>query len=130
MQKTFFIRYIGMIIFNLDIAQQFALLPTKRVDTLGGLIALKFTDEVTKIKYDVCIENEQTINDIYYILTCGVLTFLKENNFYNLEVYFSNTNEVIYRDRIFCTTQSKDNYTINNGKYILPNISNNDYITI
>jgi len=40
---------------------------------------------------------------------------------------FSVTNEVIYKDRIFCTNQTVKEYSINQNEYFLPNIDNNFY---
>ena len=86
---------------------------------------------------------------------CVPIAFL-ENRFYNLTVYkslvsdyeerveadngtveslqciseFNTENrEIVYKDKIFCTSQNLDNYSINNGDYT-QHSSNNDYITL
>lgn len=73
-----------------------------------------------------CLTGQLT--DLNILVPEEHLSFLTENNFYNLKVYFQNTNEIIYKDRIFCTNQT--DYTINNNSYVLPTINNNSYITI
>jgi hypothetical protein len=57
-------------------------------------------------------------------------SILKENTFYCLKAYFNTTNVIIYKDKVFVTNQSKNTFSINNGGYALPNIDNNNYITI
>lgn len=51
---------------------------------------------------------------------------LEENTFYNIEV--TNTNDtVIFRDRIFCTNQDIDKFTMNKDKYIEDDSKDNEY---
>ena len=77
---------------------------------------------------------------------------LKENTFYNLTILstplpftadngiktadnniltadmtqFSSENSLIYRDKIFCTNQNKNNYTVNENQYI-ENVTTNEF---
>jgi hypothetical protein len=90
---------------------------------------LKFTDEQTKISYQKIAISTQSNKDLFTIGFEGA-TFLYENAFFDLKVFFGTTQEVIYKDIIFCTTQSKANFTINAGEYVTPTINNNDYIVI
>jgi len=91
-----------------------------------------------------------------YYLTADIIFDLEEDRFYNLTVYrslvsdyeerveadngtiesleclsdFNTENrEIVYKDKIFCTSQEVDNYSINNGDYT-QHSSNNDYITL
>ena len=74
--------------------------------------------------------NEQTTissdfyKDGYYLFTTTTFD-LKEGNFYVLTV--KNNDEVVYKDKIFCTNQVIAEYTINKDEYVA-NQSNNDYI--
>jgi hypothetical protein len=69
------------------------------------------------------IASDYVVEEIY--LSTNVILDLKENRFYNLTIY--DNNEIVYRDKVFCTSQI--NYSINNGEYI-QNETNNDYITL
>ena len=60
-----------------------------------------------------------------YYLTITDIVDLKEGNFYTLKVL--NGSEIVYRDKIYCTNQVIENYTINNGEYV-ENTTDNDYI--
>lgn len=120
---------MNMIILTTNTNQQFATLPTKVEDANNNDIYLKFTNETTKAVFTLISSVRILDKDILY-LGSNALTFLKENNFYSLVVYFNNTNEIIYKDTIFCTNQNKATYSINNLSYTLPNINNNDYITV
>jgi uncharacterized ubiquitin-like protein YukD len=93
--------------------------------------------------------------DSYY-LSSDIIFDLEEDRFYNLTVYkslisdyeervelddgiiesleclaeFNTENrEIVYKDKIFCTSQDIDDYSINNGDYT-QHSSNNDYITV
>jgi hypothetical protein len=52
---------------------------------------------------------------------------LKEDRSYMLTL--KQGNEIIYRDKIYCTDQSVINYTINEGQYV-SQTSNNEFIVI
>lgn len=124
---------MSMIVLNINSSQQFTIIPIKEMsyDTNNNLlpIYLKFTDEQTKISYQKIATFTQSNKDLF---TIGFedATFLYENAFFDLKIFFGTSQEVIYKDIIFCTTQSKENFTINDGEYITPSITNNDYIVI
>jgi len=62
--------------------------------------------------------------DKYYAVTSLVFP-IKQNKFYTLTIL--NGSDVVYKDKIFCTNQIKEDFSINNNVYI-QNSSNNDYI--
>jgi hypothetical protein len=87
-----------------------------------------------------------------YYLKCDLVLDLKENTFYNLTVLnsalpftadnntvkvdsdiftadmstFSDENSLVYRDKIFCTNQNKDDYTVNKNQYVA-NATTNEF---
>lgn len=112
-----------MIVLTTDLIQGFSIIPTREV---VDIVSLEFTNETTKEVYIRTASNLIQTDLLEFNATN--LNFLIEDNFYNLKVI--NDNEVIYKDRIFCTNQSKVNYSINNNVYTTTTIDNNDYITI
>ena len=71
-------------------------------------------------------EQDETINitpttDRYYLSVTEALT-LVENNFYQLTVY--NGSDVVYKDKIFCTNQVIEDYTVNKDEYVQHSTSN------
>lgn len=72
---------------------------------------LVFTNESTneEVSY-VC----DFYKDSYYLSVTDTFT-LKEGTFYSLKVL--NNNDIVYRDRVFCTNQNLDTFSINNGQY-------------
>ena len=62
--------------------------------------------------------------DKYYLTTTTVFD-LKQDTFYNLTI--KNGNEVVYKDRVFCTNQNIVNYTVNKDEYVA-HATNNDFI--
>ena len=92
-----------------------------RTSTYDGLF---ITDDQTNTEVQVTISSSvqgdyfDTINATFSIL---------ENHFYNLEI--RNGTTVVYKDKIFCTNQAVDSYSVNEGKYTsIP--SNNEFIII
>jgi hypothetical protein len=59
----------------------------------------------------------------YYITATSVFS-LKENTFYNLTI--KNNSNIVYKDKIFCTNQANDVYTVNQNDYVA-NVTNNEY---
>ena len=129
MQKIKKKRYIYMIIVDTTQEKTFAIIPTRQTDEDDNAIFVEIINETTKQPYTRLIKSRQNIKDIYYI-GANDFDFFVENTFFTIKVYFENTLEVIYKDRIFCTNQEPDEYTINENQYNLPNINNNTFITI
>ena len=57
----------------------------------------------------------------YYLTTTTVFD-LKEETFYNLTI--KNGSNIVYRDKIFCTNQTKSDFTVNENTYVENNIIN------
>lgn len=83
---------------------------------------------------DILLVNEQTNNNIYldftttegsYYTNIEAIFSLVENNFYTLTAF--NEDEIIYRDKIFCTDQPIVTFSVNNGQYT-SNTTTNEYI--
>jgi len=59
-----------------------------------------------------------------YYLTTTTIFSLKENTFYNLTI--KNNNDIVYKDKVFCTNQSSDTYTVNQNQYVA-NATDNEF---
>jgi hypothetical protein len=59
-----------------------------------------------------------------YYLTTTTIFALKENTFYNLTI--KNNNDIVYKDKVFCTNQNTDTYTVNQNEYVA-NVTNNEF---
>ena len=59
-----------------------------------------------------------------YYLTTTTIFSLKENTFYNLTI--KNDNDIVYKDKVFCTNQSSDTYTVNQNQYVA-NTTDNEF---
>ena len=59
----------------------------------------------------------------YYLTTTSIFD-LKENTFYNLTI--KNNNSIVYRDKVFCTNQNSDTYTVNQNQYV-SNVTDNEF---
>ena len=66
------------------------------------------------------------IKDKYY-LTSDIIFNLIEDRFYNITVY--NVDSIVYKDKIFCTTQQVLDYSINKDVYT-SNVTDNEYIIL
>lgn len=117
-----------MIVMTTASNQTLSIIPTRETDGANSIF-LEFVNETTKTIYTRQALNLSSVKDIF-TFSNNTLDFLKEGVFFSLKVYFQNTNEIIFKDRIFCTNQSKESYSINQNAYQVPTIDNNDYITI
>ena len=95
--------------------------------TLNAIIYGSDADAI--VLRDEETNEETTINavfsiDKYYAVTSLIFP-IKQNKFYTLTIL--NGSDVVYKDKIFCTNQIKEDFSINNNVYI-QNSSNNDYI--
>lgn len=59
----------------------------------------------------------------YYLTTTNVLA-LKENTFYNLTI--KNGSNIVYKDKIFCTNQVVEDFTVNENQYVA-NVTTNEF---
>jgi hypothetical protein len=57
----------------------------------------------------------------YYLTTTNVLA-LKENTFYNLTI--KNGSNIVYKDKIFCTNQVVEDFTVNKNEYVANTTTN------
>lgn len=73
------------------------------------------------------VEIEASFTQDKYYLTSDIIFNLKEGRFYNLTVY--NVNDIVYKDKIFCTEQNVLNYSINKDVYT-STVTDNEYIIL
>ena len=104
-------------------SQTFSFIP--RSYTSGVTYTIKITNETTnKEVYDSTATSFTEVD--YYYEYSDVFT-LKEDTYYTIEITASN--EVIFRDKIFCTNQTISTYSINNNAYTV-NSDDNEFILI
>lgn len=80
-------------------------------------------DESTNTEVEI---SASFTKDKYY-LTSDIVFNLTEDRFYNLNVY--NNNVIVYKDKIFCTSQQVLDYSINKDVYT-SNVTDNEYIIL
>ena len=68
----------------------------------------EMTNESTTISSDFYIDG-------YYLYTTTTFDLI-EGNFYTLSIL--NNNDVVYKDKIFCTNQNLQTYSINKDAYV------------
>jgi len=78
-------------------------------------------------------EENLLMGDFAYLYDKGYMIIrdvfnLVENHFYNLTI--TDGTSVIYRDKIFCTNQDVDSYSVNKNVYTTENSYDNDYIIL
>lgn len=100
-------------------AQSFSIIP--RFYTADNIT---FTGESTGVTDAYTIS---ATTDRYYQVITGTFD-LVEGNYYTLKVY-NDTNEVIYRDRVFVTNQTVSTYSVNDNIYV-DYTTDNEFIII
>lgn len=81
--------------------------------------------------HDEAQNTNETINitpteDEYYLTVTEVFELVEDRS-YTLTVY--NGTDIVYKDKIFCTNQNAEDYSINEGEYI-QHESDNEFIVI
>jgi hypothetical protein len=79
------------------------------------------TDEQTRTSTSYNI----TITQLDYYAVIAKIITLEEGHSYTLTVY--DGSDIVYKDKIFCTNQTAQTYSINNGAYT-ENTTNNEFI--
>lgn len=97
--------------------QTFSFIPRDNTFTV-----MEITDEQTNITTAVAITSSTIGN---YINTITSTFALIEGHFYNLVLKFGNN--VIFKDRIFCTAQPIVTFSVNSGQYI-SSVTTNEFI--
>ena len=106
--------------------QRFIIIPRNYIE--GESLTLKVRDEQKNTIFTFTPLNVYTnVFDLVYI--DANLTCLYEGGFFELSV-LNASSEVLYKDRLFSTNQSAENYSINNGNFITLNTNNNDFIVL
>jgi hypothetical protein len=115
----------------------------KYIDTSGsfriGVIPRKTMFPVNTDTYSCSLYNEttkqvQTVvtydlyedGDIFYFKIDATVA---QNTFYELTL-ISNIQKIIYKDRLYCTDQDIQAFSINDGVYTSAETNNQNYITI
>ena len=107
-----------MIILNTSTNDQtFVFIPRSHTFDYVGI-----TDEQTGVTTQIT-GYTHTVGDYYDTLEAEFN--LVENHFYDLVVV--NGAVVVYKDRIFCTNQNVNTFTVNNGQYV-SNSTTNEFI--
>jgi hypothetical protein len=94
--------------------------------TLNAIIYGSDADTIVLRDEETNIENEidATFSIDKYFVTTSVIFPIKENKYYTLTI--KNADRVVYRDKIFCTNQKIEDYTINHEQYI-QHLTTNEY---
>lgn len=86
--------------------------------TLNAIIYGSEADSIVIRDEETNIENE--IECVFsidkYFVTTSVVLPIKENKYYTLTI--KDGTNVVYRDKIFCTNQTKETYSINKDQYV------------
>jgi hypothetical protein len=91
-------------------------------------LTVSLRDEQTNLSFTYTPESV-TFDFYDLVLISIVMPCIYENGFFEMTIR-NNLNEIIYKDRVFCTSQSLNTYSINNGAYDTLNTNNNDYIVL
>lgn len=89
-------------------AQEVRFVPTRR--NAGNTLFLR--NETTNVETEYSITCTQ---ESYYLTFSEILT-LEEGHFYTMTI--KQGDELIFRDKVFCTNQTIGTYSVNNNEYV------------
>jgi hypothetical protein len=97
--------------------------------TLNAIIYGSDADTIVLRDEETNIETE--IDAVFsidkYFVTTSVIFPIKESKYYTLTIKDSTRNDnVVYRDKIFCTNQNLQTYSINKNAYV-EHVTTNEY---
>jgi len=98
-------------------AQTFSFIPRNTTYNV-----MQITDDQTNVTQTVAILSSTTGD---YVNTITALFTLVDGHFYNLVL--KNGSNIIFKDRVFCTSQNLVTFSVNNGVYV-SNVTTNDFI--
>lgn len=98
-------------------AQTFSFIPRNTTYNV-----MQITDDQTNVTQTVAILSSNTGD---YVNTITALFTLVDGHFYNLVL--KNGSNIIFKDRVFCTSQNLVTFSVNNGVYV-SNVTTNDFI--
>jgi len=113
------------------------LLPTTDQQTIK-IIPRVYSTDVTIILRDDSSNTEATLTPVSVVnknyIELTTIFDLKEGRFYDLKVINNSSSAIIYRDKIFCTSQStsqlnNEYYSVNKNEYVSKS-ANNDFIIL
>ena len=107
-----------IVVQELVVAQNFRFIPR-----YGSPTTLTLIDENTNVAVPVVTF---TFFVGGYDFACSAVLPVEENHFY-WAIFKNAANEVILKERMFCTNQNIDTFSVNNGGYV-SNVSTNDFI--
>lgn len=118
-----------MIYLTTDPEHKISLIPRKTLFPIGATEELQYQlyNETTKETIIGNVTNVEETSDIFDVTISDFQ--LRDNTFYELTI-IGNLSKILYKDRIFCTDQAINNFSINDGAYISAQTNNNNYITI
>lgn len=94
-----------------------------------------FTIDGYYLKCDIDFDLDLKENTFYNLTVLNyALPFTADNNIIKVDsdiltsdmTTFSDENSLVYRDKIFCTNQNKDDYTVNKNQYVA-NATTNEF---
>ena len=93
--------------------QEVRFIPTRKGDGNNAII----TSETTNVSESITLRFQIRCSECaFYQQFEHEFDFLKEAQFYSISIY--EDDNLIHRDKIYCTAQDTDNYSVNNGTYI------------
>lgn len=91
-----------------NVAQLVRFVPTRR--NAGNKLFLR--NETTNVEVEYSI----TCTQVSYYLTFSKILALEEGHFYTMTI--KQDDELIFRDKVFCTNQTIGTYSVNKDEYV------------
>lgn len=108
-----------------DSAQTIKFIPRSYSSTITYTVSL-ISETENKSVYSQNVSDSFNLQDYYR--EYSAIFDLKQNNFYMLEIS-DDSNNIIFKDKVYCTNQTVVDYSINDGVYTTHS-SNNEFIIV
>tara|TARA_R100001460_G_scaffold88372_1_gene129858 strand:- start:412 stop:768 length:357 start_codon:yes stop_codon:yes gene_type:complete len=97
-------------------------------ETIDGSKTYKLVIKSESENKTIFTDETATFIELDYFYTYSTTQVLIENNYYTITITNTTDNNIIFKDKMYCTNQTLSDYEISNGVYIEQSTGDNQFI--
>ena len=97
-------------------------------ETIDGAKVYKLVIKSEAKNKIILTDEAATFTELDYFYTYTTTQALTENNYYTITITNTTDNNIIFKDKMYCSNQTLSDYEISNGVYIEQSTGDNEFI--
>ena len=97
-------------------------------ETIDGVKVYKLVIKSGAKNKIILTDEAATFTELDYFYTYTTTQALTENNYYTITITNTTDNNIIFKDKMYCSNQTLSDYEISNGVYIEQSTGDNEFI--